>query len=75
MLPRAFGYRIRQELVVLGDQNAKAHRLVKVPVVELEVWDSEHDVLGQRVGGSPSPPLGTVSGDEKGDFGAGKRDE
>lgn len=48
MLPRWGGYRIRQELIQLEDQNAKVHRLVKVPLAELEKWDAEHDVLGLK---------------------------
>ena len=28
------------------------HRLVKVPLAELEAWDSEHDVLGNKLIGS-----------------------
>jgi len=34
---------------VLDDETAKVHRLVKVPLVELEAWDAEHDVLGNRI--------------------------
>ena len=49
VLPYFGQYRIRQELVVLDDESAKVHRLVKVPLVELETWDAEHDVLGQRI--------------------------
>ncbi|PQE23859.1 high-affinity methionine permease protein [Rutstroemia sp. NJR-2017a BBW] len=46
--------RIRQELVVLDGEQAKTHRLVKVKLAELERWDREHDVLGQRVEGGRS---------------------
>lgn len=49
ILPYFGGYRIRQELVVLDDETAKVHRLVKIPVAELETWDKEHDSLGQKL--------------------------
>jgi amino acid transporter len=49
VLPRWGGYRIRQELVVLEGEGAKTHRLVKVKLAELESWDREHDVVGQRI--------------------------
>lgn len=40
---------------MLDDENAKVHRLVKVPLSELEVWDREHDVLGRRIPVSFNP--------------------
>jgi hypothetical protein len=46
----------------LEGETAKVHRLVKVPVGELETWDAEHDVLGQRVTESREPG---VIADEK----------
>jgi len=49
ILPHFGKYRIRQEVLLLSDETSKAHHLVKVPLSELEVWDREHDVLGQRV--------------------------
>ena len=49
ILPHFGKYRIRQELIDLDSESAKTHRLVKVALTELEVWDAEHDVLGQRV--------------------------
>jgi hypothetical protein len=49
VLPYFKGYEIRQELLLLSDETSKAHRLVKVPRAELEAWDREHDVLGQRI--------------------------
>jgi len=49
VLPHFRKYKIRQELIVLDDESAKVHRLVKVPLAELDIWDAEHDVLGQRV--------------------------
>lgn len=49
LLPKWGGYRIRQELVTLEGQSAKVHRLLKVPLGELDKWDAEHDVLGAKV--------------------------
>lgn len=49
VLPHYKKYRIRQELVILDDESAKVHRLVKVHLSELERWDAEHDVLGNRI--------------------------
>ena len=39
------------------------HRLVKVPAGELETWDAEHDVLGQRV--TESRELGVIAEDKE----------
>lgn len=36
-------------MLLLSDETSKAHRLVKVPLDELEAWDREHDVLGQKI--------------------------
>jgi hypothetical protein len=49
LLPRWGKYRIRQELDTLNGQTAKVHRLVKVPLHELESWDATHDVAGQLI--------------------------
>jgi len=49
ILPYFKGYEIRQVLLLLSDETSKAHRLVKAPKAELEAWDREHDVLGQRI--------------------------
>lgn len=54
VLPYYRGYRIRSELVVLDDETAKVHRLVKVPLAELQVWDAFHDVLGQKIDSNSS---------------------
>lgn len=50
ILPYFGNYTIRQELLVMDDESAKAHRLIKVPNADLEVWDREHDVLGRKLG-------------------------
>jgi len=49
VLPHFGKYKIRQELIVLDDESAKVHRLVKIPLTELGIWDAEHNLLGQRV--------------------------
>ncbi|KAH8770236.1 high affinity methionine permease [Hyaloscypha sp. PMI_1271] len=49
VLPHLGKYRIRQEVLLLSDETSNAHRLVKIPLEELEVWDREHDVLRQRI--------------------------
>lgn len=49
ILPYYGGYRIRQELIVLDDERAKVHGLIKVPLTELQFWDAVHDVLGQKI--------------------------
>lgn len=63
ILPHFGKYRIRQELLALEGETAKTHRLVKVPLGELEAWDAEHDVLGQRL--APSQASGNVSQSEE----------
>ncbi|RAL62793.1 hypothetical protein DID88_004635 [Monilinia fructigena] len=50
ILPYFGKYQIRQELIVLNDESAKAHRLIKVPLAELEAWDRAHDILGRQIG-------------------------
>ncbi|KAI1428242.1 high-affinity methionine permease [Xylaria sp. FL1777] len=47
LLPRWRGYRLRPEILIVENQGANTHRLVKVPVNELEKWDSEHDEAGR----------------------------
>ncbi|KAM3083427.1 hypothetical protein ACMFMG_004077 [Clarireedia jacksonii] len=68
VLPKWGGYRIRQELVVLDGEGAKTHRLVKVKLAELESWDREHDVLGQKIeaGAAAGEESDGRSGDAKG---------
>lgn len=63
LIPRARGYRIRQEVLVL-EGGAQSHSLVKVPVVELAGWDATHDALGRRVGEEDGSEA-RESGDEK----------
>jgi hypothetical protein len=49
VVPKIKGYRIRQEVLVL-DNGAQSHKLVKVPVGELAQWDAKHDALGHTYG-------------------------
>ncbi|TDZ46849.1 High-affinity methionine permease [Colletotrichum trifolii] len=46
VVPKARGYRIRQQLLELAD-GAQSHELVKVPVAELGDWDAAHDNIGR----------------------------
>ena len=46
LIPRWRGYRIRAEVVEAKDA-AVSHRLVKVPVAEVEHWDASHDDEGR----------------------------
>ncbi len=45
MIPKISGYRIRQEVLVLDD-GAQSHRVVKVSVAEVADWDAKHDAVG-----------------------------
>ncbi|KAI0818091.1 high-affinity methionine permease [Xylaria sp. FL0064] len=47
LLPKWEGYELRPEILNVGNQGANTHRLVKVPVSELNKWDSEHDEAGR----------------------------
>lgn len=49
VLPQLGKYRVRQEVLALENKE-QAHRLVKVPVDELEQWDATHDALGREIG-------------------------
>ncbi|KAL2158694.1 hypothetical protein VTH06DRAFT_4176 [Thermothelomyces fergusii] len=46
LIPRLRGYRLRQEVVIFED-GAQSHRLVKVPVAEVAEWDATHDAVGR----------------------------
>jgi len=59
---RLFGYKIRNELILLEDELVKAYRLVRVPNNEVEMWEAEHDVRGKKLDGSA--PLGHVMLDQ-----------
>lgn len=49
VLPRFRGYRIRQTVVIL-DNGAQTHELIKVPVEDVAEWDATHDALGRSRG-------------------------
>ncbi|KAK5743835.1 hypothetical protein LTR17_002457 [Elasticomyces elasticus] len=59
VLPIWGKYRMRYELVQLGN-GAETHRLVKVPLGQLESWDARHDVTGAGLHDS-----GSSDGEEK----------
>lgn len=63
VLPHFGKYKIRQELLVLDDETAKAHRLVRVPLAELATWDAEHDEVGRRVARHSPAGSHSYSGD------------
>ncbi|RWA04273.1 hypothetical protein EKO27_g10832 [Xylaria grammica] len=47
VIPNWRGYRLRPEILTVDDEGANTHRLVKIPVEELEKWDREHDEAGR----------------------------
>ncbi|KAJ3579639.1 hypothetical protein NPX13_g932 [Xylaria arbuscula] len=47
LLPKWRGYRLRPEILNVDSKGANTHRLIKVPVSELEEWDREHDEAGR----------------------------
>lgn len=60
VLPKVKGYKLRQELIELGD-GAQTHVLRKVPVTEVEAWDHSHDANGHRL----SPEWSSQEGAEE----------
>lgn len=48
VLPKLGGYKVRQEVVVL-DNGALSHKLTKVPLAEVSLWDETHDTAGRRL--------------------------
>ena len=50
-IPYIGGYRLRQEVVNLGD-GAVSHKLLKIPKAELLEWDASHDAVGRALGSS-----------------------
>ncbi|KAF4414593.1 high affinity methionine permease [Fusarium acutatum] len=57
IIPKWKGYAIRPEVLEVDTNGANTHRLVRVPLVEIENWDAEHDEAGnlrqRHVGGAP----------------------
>ena len=66
VIPKWRGYRIRQEVLTLED-GATSHRVIKIPVAELEQWDATHDAVGRVVThiNSPATTSETASTTEK----------
>lgn len=48
VLPWLQHYQVRPEIMSVGG-SAATHRLVKVPVEKLAVWDSMHDASGRLI--------------------------
>ncbi|EME46989.1 hypothetical protein DOTSEDRAFT_94957, partial [Dothistroma septosporum NZE10] len=48
VLPKVKGYKLRQELIELGD-GAQTHVLRKIPREEVKEWDRVHDANGHRL--------------------------
>lgn len=55
--------RVRQEVLVLDD-GAQSHTLVKVPVAELAEWDATHDPVGRRFEQIAEGSTGSADGHE-----------
>ncbi|KAB5517455.1 amino acid permease-domain-containing protein [Coniochaeta sp. 2T2.1] len=64
VLPRFGGYRLRQEVLVL-DNGAQSHQILKVPIEEVAQWDATHDAVGRplRDYGSDSKESNTGKGE------------
>lgn len=48
VLPRFGKYSIRQEIIVLED-GAQTHSLVKIPLSQLDEWEATHDAAGRKL--------------------------
>jgi hypothetical protein len=46
LLPKWRKYELRQT-IINGENGVTAHRLIKVPLEEIETWDAEHDASGR----------------------------
>ncbi|KAG6321604.1 hypothetical protein E4U44_004816 [Claviceps purpurea] len=47
VIPRWRKYRIRAEVVKAQDDSVVSHKLIKVPLADVDRWDAEHDEAGQ----------------------------
>lgn len=47
VIPRWRGYAVKAEVLDVDKNGANTHRLVKVPLAEVERWDAEHDDAGK----------------------------
>jgi hypothetical protein len=52
ILPRLGKYRIRHQKIVLNGGEV-THKLVKVPLAQLQSWDAEHDAVGATIEDAP----------------------
>ncbi|SPO06501.1 related to high affinity methionine permease [Cephalotrichum gorgonifer] len=52
VLPKWKGYAVRAEVLDVDDGQAISHRLVRIPLDEVERWDAEHDDSGKLVSSS-----------------------
>lgn len=46
LLPKWRKYELRQT-IIHGENGITAHRLVKIPLEDIETWDAEHDASGR----------------------------
>lgn len=47
IIPKWLGYRVRAEVTKAEDNTVVSHRLVKVPLIEVDQWDADHDEAGK----------------------------
>lgn len=64
VLPRFRGYRIRQKVIVL-ENGAQSHAVIRVPVAEVAEWDATHDAVGRPISHGESRETGS-EGETKG---------
>ncbi|KAF4969013.1 hypothetical protein FSARC_3667 [Fusarium sarcochroum] len=68
VIPKWRGYAIRLEVLEVDTNGANTHRLVRVPLVEIEKWDADHDDAGnlrqRHVPDSPPAQKETVLTDK-----------
>ena len=63
VIPKWKGYAIRAEVLDVDKDGANTHRLVKVPLAEVERWDAEHDDAGKLRTGSATESDGAEAPD------------
>lgn len=49
VLPRWGNYTIRSQVLLVDDNGANTHKLLRVPNSELAEWDATHDELGREI--------------------------
>lgn len=70
VLPRIYGYGIRTETLVLEQDGAVTHRLLKIPNSKIGEWDRTHDDAGNVIADGLAE--GDSTGVGAGDSGGGK---